>query len=120
MRLTVAIRPLSARRAETQVETDHWNHAITDGAVDSRHQRAWRRTRLAARRRRARNISGRPGPAWPRHAPVLFPIVGRLAGDQLRHGGSAYRLTQHGFARDRVFAWLERGPRFVPPRARRR
>src|SRR5690349_6113151 len=26
------------------------------------------------------------GPAWPRHAPWLFPIVGRLANDDLRHG----------------------------------
>ena len=24
------------------------------------------------------------GPAWRRHSPVLFPIVGRLRGDQLR------------------------------------
>ena len=45
------------------------------------------------------------GPAWPRHAPVLFPIVGRLAGDTLRHAGRSYRMTQHGFARDRRFAW---------------
>ncbi len=44
-------------------------------------------------------------PAWPRHAPVLFPIVGRLAGDRLRHDGQSYPLTQHGFARDRRFAW---------------
>jgi galactose mutarotase-like enzyme len=48
------------------------------------------------------------GPEWPRHAPVLFPIVGRLAGDTLRSGGRAYRLTQHGFARDAQFEWLER------------
>ncbi len=48
------------------------------------------------------------GPEWPRHAPVLFPIVGRLAGDTLRHDGEAYRMTQHGFARDRRFDWLER------------
>ncbi|MFC7052431.1 aldose 1-epimerase family protein [Hansschlegelia quercus] len=48
------------------------------------------------------------GPEWPRHAPVLFPIVGRLAGDTLRSGGEAYRLTQHGFARDAQFEWLER------------
>lgn len=47
-------------------------------------------------------------PAWPRHAPVLFPIVGRLNGDRLLHDGTPYRLTQHGFARDRVFAWLDR------------
>ncbi len=48
------------------------------------------------------------GPAWPRHAPVLFPMVGRLAGDVLRHNGRTYRLPQHGFARDRVFTWAER------------
>jgi galactose mutarotase-like enzyme len=48
------------------------------------------------------------GPVWPRHAPVLFPIVGRLKDDTLRHDGRSYRLTQHGFARDRRFAWLNR------------
>jgi galactose mutarotase-like enzyme len=47
-------------------------------------------------------------PIWPRHAPVLFPIVGRLKADTLRHDGKSYRLTQHGFARDRRFAWLNR------------
>lgn len=50
------------------------------------------------------------GPQWPRHAPVLFPIVGRLAGDTLRHRGQSYPLTQHGFARDSQFAWVERAP----------
>jgi galactose mutarotase-like enzyme len=49
------------------------------------------------------------GPAWPRHAPLLFPIVGRLANDTLRHRGRTYRMTQHGFARDSRFAWAERG-----------
>ena len=28
------------------------------------------------------------GPAWPRHAPILFPIVGRLKNDALRHQGT--------------------------------
>jgi galactose mutarotase-like enzyme len=51
------------------------------------------------------------GPAWRRHSPVLFPIVGRLKGDQLRHGGQTYPMTQHGFARDKPFTWTERGPR---------
>ncbi|WP_407165795.1 aldose 1-epimerase family protein [Bradyrhizobium sp. ORS 111] len=51
------------------------------------------------------------GPQWPRHAPVLFPIVGRLKNDTLHHDGETYPMTQHGFARDRRFAWLERGPR---------
>lgn len=50
------------------------------------------------------------GPAWRRHSPVLFPIVGRLKGDQLRHRGQTYPITQHGFARDRRFAWAEKGP----------
>jgi len=47
-------------------------------------------------------------PAWPRHAPLLFPIVGRLANDELRHRGKTYRMTQHGFARDNRFVWAER------------
>ncbi|MCP3472121.1 aldose 1-epimerase family protein [Bradyrhizobium sp. CCGUVB1N3] len=48
------------------------------------------------------------GPEWPRHAPLLFPIVGRLKNDELHNGGQTYRLTQHGFARDRRFICLER------------
>jgi galactose mutarotase-like enzyme len=48
------------------------------------------------------------GPAWPRHSPVLFPIVGRLSGDTYTHEGQSYRLTQHGFARDRRFTWISR------------
>ena len=50
------------------------------------------------------------GPEWPRHAPVLFPIVGRVADDTLLHEGRSYRPTQHGFARDSLFSWVERGP----------
>jgi galactose mutarotase-like enzyme len=49
------------------------------------------------------------GAVWPRHAPLLFPIVGRLKNDALRHQGKTYPMTQHGFARDRVFEWVERG-----------
>lgn len=52
------------------------------------------------------------GAAWPRHAPLLFPIVGRLKNDELRHRGKTYPMTQHGFARDSRFAWLEREPSF--------
>jgi galactose mutarotase-like enzyme len=48
------------------------------------------------------------GPEWKRHAPLLFPIVGRLKGDQLRHRGKSYPMTQHGFARDSRFEWVER------------
>jgi len=50
------------------------------------------------------------GPARRPPSPGLFPNVGRLKGDQLRHRGQTYPMTQHGFARDRRFAWAEQGP----------
>jgi galactose mutarotase-like enzyme len=50
------------------------------------------------------------GPAWPRHAPILFPIVGRLKNDVLHHRGETYPMKQHGFARDLRFAWSENLP----------
>ncbi len=40
---------------------------------------------------------------WGRRAPILFPIVGRLAGDTLRVDGKEYSMKQHGFARDAEF-----------------
>ncbi len=49
------------------------------------------------------------GLAWPRYSPILFPIVGRLKNDELRHRGKTYPMTQHGFARDQTFDWRERG-----------
>ena len=39
---------------------------------------------------------------------MLFPIVGRLADDTLRHAGRSYPMGQHGFARDRRFEWVSR------------
>lgn len=40
---------------------------------------------------------------WGRHAPVLFPIVGRLKNNQYEYAGKTYDMTQHGFARDSEF-----------------
>lgn len=40
---------------------------------------------------------------WKRHAPVLFPIVGRLKDKEYTVGGTAYSITQHGFGRDLAF-----------------
>lgn len=37
---------------------------------------------------------------WGRHAPVLFPIVGRLKNDEYKYQGKIYHMGQHGFARD--------------------
>lgn len=43
------------------------------------------------------------GAAWRRHAPILFPIVGRMPGDELEHAGRRYPIGQHGVVRDRRF-----------------
>ena len=40
---------------------------------------------------------------WGRHAPVLFPFVGRSKNDQYTYQGKTYPMGQHGFARDRQF-----------------
>ncbi len=40
---------------------------------------------------------------WGRQAPVLFPIIGRLKDDQYEYQGKVYKMSQHGFARDREF-----------------
>ncbi|MGN0916446.1 MAG: aldose 1-epimerase family protein [Succinivibrio sp.] len=40
---------------------------------------------------------------WGRHAPVLFPIVGKVNGGVYRYSGKEFKLGQHGFARDSVF-----------------
>ena len=43
-------------------------------------------------------------PFWRYHAPILFPIVGRVANNEYRYGGKTYSLPQHGFARVSDFA----------------
>lgn len=40
---------------------------------------------------------------WPRKAPVLFPIVGKVKDNQYTISGKTYSLSQHGFARDNAF-----------------
>lgn len=41
---------------------------------------------------------------WKGRAPLLFPIVGELAGGCYRLGSAVYPLGRHGFARNRRFA----------------
>jgi galactose mutarotase-like enzyme len=43
---------------------------------------------------------------WGRHAPMLFPIVGKVWNGQYRVGDKIYNLSQHGFARDLNFTAL--------------
>ncbi|MCX5496392.1 aldose 1-epimerase family protein [Kaistia dalseonensis] len=47
---------------------------------------------------------------WGRHAPILFPIVGRAANDAIRVDGKSYPMGQHGFARDALFDLVASGP----------
>ncbi|MDZ4666426.1 MAG: aldose 1-epimerase family protein [bacterium] len=44
---------------------------------------------------------------WNRHAPVLFPIVGKLNNNEIRINGQKYSMNQHGFARDMPFEPIE-------------
>jgi len=43
---------------------------------------------------------------WGRHAPMLFPIVGKVWNGRYRVGDKTYSLPQHGFARDCDFKVL--------------
>lgn len=43
---------------------------------------------------------------WARHAPVLFPFVGKCLGGYYTHKGVQYKIGQHGFARDMEFEFL--------------
>jgi galactose mutarotase-like enzyme len=47
---------------------------------------------------------------WTGHAPVLFPIVGRLNDDTFRLDGRRYSLAKHGFARRSEFVCQEHEP----------
>ena len=44
---------------------------------------------------------------WARHAPVLFPIVGKLKDNFFVYENRKYELSQHGFARDMDFKLIE-------------
>ncbi len=40
---------------------------------------------------------------WGKHAPVLFPIVGELKDGEYIFKDKTYKLSRHGFARDKLF-----------------
>lgn len=40
---------------------------------------------------------------WKRSSPILFPIVGRLIDNEYIFNNQIYKMTQHGFARDKEF-----------------
>ena len=54
---------------------------------------------------------------WNRHAPILFPFVGKVAGGKYRVGDRTYPMkSQHGFARDRDFELVDKTDRSITHR----
>ncbi|HEY1710034.1 MAG TPA: aldose 1-epimerase family protein [Rhizomicrobium sp.] len=47
---------------------------------------------------------------WSGRAPLLFPVVGELAGGSYRLAGKVYHLPRHGFARRKTFKPVETEP----------
>ena len=45
---------------------------------------------------------------WPKHSPILFPIVGSLKNDTYIFDEKEYHLSRHGFARDKEFELIDK------------
>ena len=52
---------------------------------------------------KGREYMWQAGEKWPRHSPVLFPIVCSVNNDTYVVDGKEYHLSRHGFARDTEF-----------------
>lgn len=62
-------------------------------------------------KKQEREVIWQADPAyWKRHAPVLFPNVGRHYQDHYLIEGKEYPSKQHGFARDTEFTCIESTP----------
>ena len=73
---------------------------------------AMRGAELRAWRCDDRDLLWRPeAPVWPATSPILFPIVGRLRGDQLLVDGRRRPMGVHGFAASSMFALQDRTER---------
>jgi galactose mutarotase-like enzyme len=53
------------------------------------------------------------GKEWPKHAPVLFPIVGQLIGNKYLYNDQSFSLDRHGFARSQKFEVRRRQSNFM-------
>ncbi len=66
---------------------------------------------LGAELQSVKDINGREylwqaGEQWPRHSPILFPLVCSVNNDTYTVDGKEYHLPRHGFARDREFTLI--------------
>lgn len=50
---------------------------------------------------------------WPRHAPLLFPLIGRMRDGKCGISGQLVSVPRHGFCRDRVFEAEQLSPTCV-------
>lgn len=80
-------------------------HRLHTGAAEA--AIASKGAELQSLRLDGRDLLWDAGPLWPKHAPLLFPVVGRLRDDTLRLDGRTFPLPRHGFARDRDFTLVE-------------
>lgn len=53
------------------------------------------------------------GEEWAKHAPILFPAIGRSTEDEYLLDGKLYPMQQHGFATDYDFELLEQRTDFI-------
>jgi len=44
---------------------------------------------------------------WKRRSPILFPFIGCLNNDEYRYKNKEYKMSKHGFARDKDFVLVE-------------
>ena len=84
--------------------------SITSGALTAQiDPRGAQLSSLKTRDLRELLWNGDPA-VWAGRAPLLFPIVGVLAGGVYRLGPKSYPLSRHGFARDKTFALQNASP----------
>lgn len=50
------------------------------------------------------------GEEWPKHSPVLFPVVGTLRNNSYIYNGKRFEMPRHGFARTMLFKVKEQTP----------
>ena len=50
---------------------------------------------------------------WNRHAPILFPIVGKFLDNEYIYKEKTYSMGQHGFARDSLFEIFEQKDDYI-------
>lgn len=62
---------------------------------------------------RNREYIWQAGAEWPKHAPVLFPIVGQLMDNRYRYENKWYEMGRHGYARDSLFTVKEQSDHSV-------